>query len=147
MKCKKELGWKTEGLLTQGRIPHSSLTKAYYDGKWISVLWPLLRIFMLIIKFPYAEHVWFISMMTDYLSMSGAYMAHTGKECTLFRCWVMKGFFNIDYTLGSGRTPGVSILDSEWWEMWLQFLSNNADEFACIACVACVDMLKVKVKW
>ena len=26
------------------------------------------------------------------------------------------------------------------------FLSSNADEFACIACVACVDRLKVKVK-
>ena len=24
--------------------------------------------------------------------------------------------FNIDYTLGSGRTPGVSILDSERYE-------------------------------
>ena len=29
--------------------------------------------------------------------------------------------------------------------MWLPFLRNNADEFACIACVACVDRLKVKV--
>ena len=54
-----------------------------------------------------------ISIMTDCLSMNRAYMAHTGKGCTLFQCRIMKGFFNIDYTLGSGRTPGVSILDSE----------------------------------
>ena len=31
-------------------------------------------------------------MMTDCLSMNRAYMAHTGRECTLFRCRVMKGF-------------------------------------------------------
>ena len=29
--------------------------------------------------------------MTDCLSMNRAYMAHTGRECTLFRCRVMKG--------------------------------------------------------
>ena len=55
----------------------------------------------------------FISIVADCLSMNRAYMAHTKKECTLFRCGIMEGFFNIDYTLGSGRTPGVSILDSE----------------------------------
>ena len=31
-------------------------------------------------------------MMTDCLSMHRAYMAHIGRECTLFRCRVMKGF-------------------------------------------------------
>ena len=36
--------------------------------------------------------------------------------------------FNIDYTLGGGRTPGVSILDSELYEMRFQFYHNNADE-------------------
>ena len=46
VKCKKESGWKTEGLLTQERSLHSSLTKAYCDDKWISVLWPLLWICM-----------------------------------------------------------------------------------------------------
>ena len=44
---KRRLGWLTEGLLTQERSLHSSLTMAYCDDKWISVLWPLLRICML----------------------------------------------------------------------------------------------------
>ena len=52
----------------------------------------------------------FISIMTDCLSMNRAYMAHIKKGCALFP---MLGHFNIDYTLGSGHTPGVSILDSE----------------------------------
>ena len=55
----------------------------------------------------------FISIMEDCLSMNKAYMAHSGKECTFFRCRIMERFFNIDYTLGSGRAPGVTILDSE----------------------------------
>ena len=63
----------------------------------------------------------FVSVMADCLSMHRTYMAHTEKGCTLFRCRIMEGFFNIDYTLGSGRTPSVSILDSEWCEIWLQF--------------------------
>ena len=33
-----------------------------------------------------------ISIMIDCLSMNRAYMAHTGKWCTLFGCRVMKGF-------------------------------------------------------
>ena len=55
----------------------------------------------------------FISIMTDCLSMNRAYMAHIGKGCTLFSMSSHERVFNIDYTLGSGRTPGVSILDSE----------------------------------
>ena len=55
----------------------------------------------------------FISIVADCLSMNRAYMAHTRKGCTLFRCRIMEGFFNIYLTLGSGHTPGVSILDSE----------------------------------
>ena len=55
----------------------------------------------------------FIPIMIDCLSMNRAYMVHIGKGCTLSRCRVMKGFFNTDYTLGDGRSPGVSILDSE----------------------------------
>ena len=77
----------------------------------------------------------FISIMTYFLSMNRAYKAHIGKGCTLSQCRVMKGVFNIDYTLGSGRTPGVSILDSECYETWLQIQRNNADEFSYIACV------------
>ena len=57
MKCKKELGWLTEGLSTQRREPHSSLTKAYCVNKWISVMWPLLRICMFDCWIQYAEHV------------------------------------------------------------------------------------------
>ena len=34
----------------------------------------------------------FISIMEYCLSMNMAYMAHTEKGCTLFRCRVMKGF-------------------------------------------------------
>ena len=55
----------------------------------------------------------FISIVNDCLSMNRAYMAHTKKGCTLSQCRIMEGFFDIDYTLGSGRNPGVSILDSE----------------------------------
>ena len=31
-------------------------------------------------------------MMTDCLRMNRTYMAHNGRECTLFRCRVMKEF-------------------------------------------------------
>ena len=55
----------------------------------------------------------FISIMTDCLSMNRASMAHIGKGCTLFPMSSHERVFNIDYTLGSGCTPGVSILDSE----------------------------------
>ena len=59
-------------------------------------------------------------------------------------------FFNIDYTLESGCTPGVSILNSECYELWLQFQSNNADEFSYIACVVrlnrCNLVLHIKEK-
>ena len=55
----------------------------------------------------------FISMMTDRLSMNRAYMAHTEEALHTFPMLSHERVFNIDYTLGSGRTPGVSILDSE----------------------------------
>ena len=57
--------------------------------------------------------------------------------------------FNIDYTLGSVRTPGVSILDSEWCEIWLQFQSNNANKYAYIACVVRIKKgnLVLYTKW
>ena len=55
----------------------------------------------------------FISIMTDCLSMSRAYMAHTRERVHTFPMSSHERVFNIDYTLGSGHTPGVSILDSE----------------------------------
>ena len=55
----------------------------------------------------------FISIMKNCLSMNRAYMAHIGKGCTLFPMSSHERVFNIDYTLGSGRTLGVSIIDSE----------------------------------
>ena len=55
----------------------------------------------------------FISIMIDCLSLNRAYMAHNGKGWTLFLMLGHERVFNIDYTVGSGRTPGVSILDSE----------------------------------
>ena len=55
----------------------------------------------------------FISIMAYCLSMNRAYTAHIRKGCTLFPMSSHERVFNIDYTLGSGCTPGVSILDSE----------------------------------
>ena len=51
--------------------------------------------------------------------------------------------FNIDYTLGSGHIPVVLILDSECYEIWLQFQSNNADEFAYTTCVVNLNKCKL----
>ena len=55
----------------------------------------------------------FISIMTDCLSMNRASMAHIGKGRTLFPMSSHERAFNIDYTLGSGHTHGVSMFDSE----------------------------------
>ena len=55
----------------------------------------------------------FISIMTNCSSVNRAYMAHIGKRVHTFPMSDHERVFNIDYTLGSGRTPGVSILDSE----------------------------------
>ena len=80
-------------------------------------------------------------MITDCLSMHRAYMAHTGRECTLFRCRVMKGF-SILITLWGVDTLLVSqYLIVNDMKCDYGFKSNNADESSCIACV---DRLKVK---
>ena len=112
VKCKKELGWQTEGLSTQRREPPFLLNEGILPrqmGKCSITLAKNMHVKLLnsICRTCFD----FISIVADCLSMNRAYMAHTGKGCTLFRCRIMEGFFNIDYTLGSGRTPGVSILD------------------------------------
>ena len=114
MKCKKELGWKTEGLSTRRREPPFLLNKGILPQQMDKCSLTLAKNMHVQLLNSICRACFdFISIMTDCLSMHRAYMAHIGKECTLSRCWVMKGVFNIDYTLGSGRTPGVSILDSE----------------------------------
>ena len=62
-----------------------------------------------------------ISITTDFLSMSKAYMDHIEKGVHTFPMPGHDRVFNIEYTLGIGRIPGVSILDSECYEIWLQF--------------------------
>ena len=147
---KEELGWKTEGLSTQRREPPFLLNK----GKLLQQMHKLsvtlakntrVKLLNAICRACFD----FVSVMADCLSMHRAYMAHTGKGCTLSRCRIMEGFFNIDYTLGSGRTLGVSILDSEWCEIWLQFWSHNANEYAYIACVVRLNKcsLVLYTKW
>ena len=114
MKCKKELGWKTEGLSTQRREPPFLLNEGILHRQMDKCSVTLAKdMHVKLLNSECRACFDFISMMTDCLSKNRAYMAHTEKECTLFRCWIMKAFFNIDYTLGSGRTFGVSILDSE----------------------------------
>ena len=45
--------------------------------------------------------------------MNRAYMVHIGKGVHTFPMSDHEKVFNIDYTLGGGRTLGVSILDRE----------------------------------
>ena len=121
MKCKKDLGWKTEGLSTQRRDPPFLLNEGippWKSDKCSVTLDKNMHVKLLnsICRACFD----FCFIMADCLSMHRAYMAHSRKGCTLSQCWIMEGFFNIDYTLGSGRTPGVSILDSECCEIFLE---------------------------
>ena len=114
MKCKKELGWLTEGLSTQRRespfLLNEGILPQQMDKCYVTLAKNMhVKLLNSICRTCFD----FISIMIDCLSMNRAYMEHTVKGCTLFRCRIMEGFFNIDYTLGSGCTPGVSIFDSE----------------------------------
>ena len=114
MKCEKELGWKTEGLLTQRREPPFLLNEGILHWQMDKCSITLAKnMHVKLLNSICRKCFDFISIVADCLSMNRAYMAHTEKGCTLFRCRIMKGFFNIDYTLGIGRTPSVSILDRE----------------------------------
>ena len=93
MECKKELGWKNEGLSTQRREPpflineerlHLEMDKYYVTlakNMHVKLLESIHRACFDI-----------ISIMIDCLSMSRAYMAHIGEGCTLSRCRVMIEF-------------------------------------------------------
>ena len=93
MKCKKNLGWKTEGLSTQRREPpfllnegtlHRQMDKCYVilaKNMHVKLLNSICR-----------TCFDFISIMTNCLSMNRAYMAHIEKGCTLSRCGSWKGF-------------------------------------------------------
>ena len=108
MKCKNELGWKTEGLSTQRREPPFLLNEGILPRQMDKSSVTLAKNMHVKLLNSICRACFdFVSVMADCLSMHSAYMAHTGKGCTLFRCWIMEGFFNIDYTLGSGRTLGV----------------------------------------
>ena len=103
MKCEKELGWKTEGLSTQRREPPFLRNEGILPRQMDKCSMTLaknthVKLLNSICKACFD----FASVMVDCLSMHRAYMAHTGKGCTLSRCQIMEGFFNIDYTLGSG---------------------------------------------
>ena len=92
MECKKELGWQTEGLPTQRREPpflkeerlHLQMDKCYVT------LAKDMHVKLLNSKCTACFD--FISIMTDCLSMSRAYMAHIGEGCTLSGCRVMIEF-------------------------------------------------------
>ena len=114
MKCKEELGWQTEGLSTQRREAPFVLNEGILHRKMDKCSVTMAKnMHVKLLNSKCRACFDFISIMTNCLSMNRDYMAHTKKGCILFQCQIMKGFFNIDYTLGSGRTPGVSILDSE----------------------------------
>ena len=110
----KEWGWQTKRLLTQRREPPFLLNEGILHRQMDKCSVTLAKNMHIKLLNSICRTCFdFISIMTDCLSMNRAYMAHTKNGCTLFRCQIMEGFFNIDYTLGSGRTPGVSKLDSE----------------------------------
>ena len=111
---KKSWGWKTEGLSTQRREPPFLLNEGILPQKMDKCSMTLAKNMHVNLLNSICRACFdFVSVMADCLSMHRAYMAHTRKGCTLSRCRIMEGFFNIDYTLGSGCTPGVSIIDSE----------------------------------
>ena len=117
-----KIGVETEGLSTQRREPPFFLNEGILPQQMDQCSLTLAKNTHVKLLNSICRACFdFVSIMADCLSMHRSYMAHTGKGCTLSRCRIMEGFFNIDYTLGSGRTPSVSILDSEWCEIWLQF--------------------------
>ena len=118
MKCKKGVGMENQGTVNSEKEPPFLLNKGILRRQ-------MDKCFVTLAKNTHAKLLNsickacfdFFSIMADCLSMHRAYMAHTEKRCTISRCRIMEGFFNIDYTLGSGHTPGVSILDSELYEI------------------------------
>ena len=111
---KRSWGWKTEGLSTQRREPPFLLNEGILHQQMDKYFVTLARnMHVKLLNSICRSCFYFISIMTDCLSMNRAYMAHIGKGCTLFLMSSHEKVFNIDYTLGGGCTPGVSILDSE----------------------------------
>ena len=92
MKCKKELGWKTKGLLTQRRglpfLLNDGIMPQQMDKSCVTLAKNMhVKLLNSICRACFD----FVSIMADCLSMHRAYMAHTGKGCTLFQCQIMKG--------------------------------------------------------
>ena len=93
MKCEKELGWQTEGLLTQRREPPFLLNEGILPrqiDKYSVTLAKNMHVKLL--NSVCRTCFGFISIMIDWLSMNRAYMAHIEKGCTLSQCQIMKGF-------------------------------------------------------
>ena len=93
MKCKKELGWKTNGISTQRRDTPFLLNEGILPWKMDKCSLTLAKNMHVKLLNSICKACFdFISIMEDSLSMNRAYMVHIGKGCTLSRCRIMKGF-------------------------------------------------------